>query len=163
MSIQRLQPVQRLLLYSAIAITFSIFPAKADEAQVLNQDIRWDDGYIRREIWDPIPEIPKKGSIRSYGNGTCVPYARARSGLQLFGRADTFLGQVTEAGYSTSTTPIVGSIVVLDEGAIGHVAVVEEVLGESIRISEQNYKGLYIVSERTIPVSYERILGYIYL
>lgn len=158
-----MKPVTRLLLYSVCVVTIIALPARAEKAHAPYDDFQWDDGVLRREAWEPIPVVIKQKAIQSYGNGTCVPYARERSGLQLFGRADSFLDQAADAGYSTTTTPMVGSIVVLDEGYAGHVAVVEEILGDSVRISEQNYKGLYIVSERTISVSYERIRGYIYL
>ena len=106
------------------------------------------------------PEI-KITNLRSYGNGSCVPYARYKTGIQLTGWAATFLERASALGYATSTIPAQGGMVITDESR-GHVAVVEEVKEDTIFISEQNYKGLHIVSTRELSLSDPRILVYIH-
>lgn len=96
-----------------------------------------------------------------YGNGSCVPYARAKTGIQLTGWAGTLLDRAEEAGYATSTIPVKGGMVITGESN-GHVAVVEEVKKDTIVVSEQNYAGRYIVSSREISLDDPIIRGYIY-
>jgi len=96
-----------------------------------------------------------------YGNGQCVPYARAKTGIQLTGWAGSFLERAEDAGYATSTIPAQGGMVITDESN-GHVAVVEEVKEDTIVVSEQNYAGRYIVSTREIPLDDPIIQGYIH-
>lgn len=106
---------------------------------------------------------PKVKHIKKIGvgNGSCVPYARHKTGIQLFGAARTFLNQADKAGYATSTLPAKGGIVVTNESRAGHVAVVENVTEDSIIVSEQNYDGLYIISSRIISLDDPIIRGYI--
>jgi|TARA_Y100000310_G_C20704007_1_gene833005 surface antigen len=125
----------------------------------------WENGYIKAPeiLLEPIEKekrLVKK--VYYYGNGHCVPYARARTGIQITGIAGRALEIARFRGYKTGIIPREGSIVVLNEGPVGHVAVVEKIYGDMLYISEQNYRGLYIVSERIISVSYDSILGYIY-
>jgi len=105
------------------------------------------------------PEI--KINPVNYGNGSCVPYARAKTGIQLTGWAGTLLERADEAGYATSTIPAQGGMVITNESN-GHVAVVEEVKEDTIIISEQNYTGPYIISVREISLNDPRIQGYIH-
>ena len=60
-----------------------------------------------------------------------------------------------------STEPSIGSVVVLDEGKLGHLALVEDFDRDSIEVIEQNYEGRGIVSRRTIQRDYSRILGFV--
>jgi surface antigen len=48
------------------------------------------------------------------------------------------------------------------ESAFGHVAIVRGVSGGNVTISEMNYVGPFIVSQRTIPANFWAIRGYIY-
>jgi len=113
---------------------------------------------VSKEFAPKIPHIKHIG----IGNGSCVPYARHKTGIQLFGVARTFLSQAPDAGYATSTMPAKGGIVVTSESSAGHVAVVEDVKENSIVVSEQNYDGLYIISSRIITLDDPIILGYVH-
>lgn len=143
--------------------------AEADSIGAVSsaQDYAWNAGSLSASIIiDTIitlkePEPREVKAVTGFGNGTCVPYARQRSGIKLYGNAATFLERAIGSGYATGTIPAVGAIIVTNEST-GHVAVVEEVANDKIKISEQNYKGLYIVSERWFSKTDERILGYIY-
>lgn len=57
--------------------------------------------------------------------------------------------------------PVVGSIVVLDQSSLGHLALVLAVYEDSFKVVEQNYLGEYIVSERIIHKDYSQILGFV--
>ena len=124
----------------------------------------WDDEYIRLPLdYEPIEAEKTLYNVTWYGNGTCVPYTRYRSGIDMYGNAATFLDRAYDEGYRISQKPILGSIVVIKpENGLWHTAVVEEILESQIHISEQNYKGLYILSERMIDINNENIKGYIY-
>lgn len=60
----------------------------------------------------------------------CVPYARQRSGVLIFGDAHTWPEQA-RGRYQISMRPRVGSVLMLGGTAGGHVAVVTAVLSES--------------------------------
>ncbi len=125
--------------------------------------VGWDSTTIKAPLLiiskEFAPEIIQRpvGS----GNGSCVPYARHKTGIQLTGWAGTLLQRAEDAGYATSTMPAKGGMVITDESN-GHVAVVEEVKDDAIVVSEQNYAGRYIVSSREIPMDDPIIRGYIH-
>jgi hypothetical protein len=74
----------------------------------------------------------------------CVPYARARSGIQLFGNAGTWWVSA-EGRYARGRTPVLGSVMVLTGYAgpgRGHVGVVSELVSSrEIRIDHANWLG----------------------
>ncbi len=74
----------------------------------------------------------------------CVPYARARSGLRLFGDAGTWWDSA-DSRYAKSQTPLLGSVIVLTGYAgpgRGHVGVVSELLSSrEIRLDHANWLG----------------------
>ena len=129
----------------------------------LNEDYSWDDFKPTETI--PIEEQFKEklptnlNKVWSQGNGSCMPYARYRSGLSIYGAARTILGRLDE-GLATATQPQVGAVAVTTDGG-GHVSVVESISDLEITISEQNYRGIYIVSRRAIPIDSETIISYI--
>jgi surface antigen len=92
---------------------------------------------------------------------SCVPYARARSGIQLQGDAWTWWD--TAAGrYDRSTTPRPGSVLVINRTSRmrdGHVAVVTRVVSRrEIRVDHANWasgaaKGRIATDQRVVDVS----------
>jgi len=158
---------KRLTLVALIVIGLTL-PNVAHEAaqSVVCRNCAWDSGTLKapiiiqtiRSVKEHPPEVKP---VRTYGNGTCVPYARARTGIQLFGWAGSFLDEAEDAGYTVTEVPQIGCIVVTSESG-GHVAVVEDISDEGIVVSEQNYLGLYQVSNRVIALDDEIVLGYIY-
>lgn len=149
-------------------MTLFFWPLLAQEAEPTVEAYPWDYGTIKApvmvqtEISEKEPEEapPELKPVNGHGNGTCVPYARERTGIELYGWAGTFLEQASSSGYTVTEVPMEGCMVVTSESG-GHVAVVEEITADGIRVSEQNYKGLYVVSERIIPFEDPIILGYI--
>lgn len=103
-------------------------------------------------------------SANGYARGHCTSYAASRrpdlpSNL---GNARTWVSRAKAQGISTGKEAKVGSIVQTSESRLGHVAFVEAVEEGFIVVSEQNYKGIGIVSSRKIPIGSGVIRGYIY-
>lgn len=104
----------------------------------------------------PVKQVKKAAPKRKgVGNGQCVAYARHASGLKHRGNA------IEWKKFINSRIPKKGSVVVLNYGKLGHVAVVEAVSGGTITVSEQNYYGPYIINRRNISRNDPHILGYV--
>lgn len=147
-------------MFSLFIALYPVHAAKDDTIST-SVDYTWNAGTITAPIIIETVHT-ELNTVSDYGNGTCVPYARERTGIQIFGAAKTFISQATINGYKVSDVPVVGSIVVTNESYAGHVAVVEEVYDTQIVVSEQNYEGLYKITTRTIDKSNDLIVGYIY-
>lgn len=79
---------------------------------------------------------PAAGSARSLLDyvGQCVPFARAASGVQIYGDAWTWWDQA-EGRYTRGHSPKVGSVVVFEKSArlpLGHVAVVSRIVEKRV-------------------------------
>jgi surface antigen len=92
---------------------------------------------------------------------SCVPYARARSGIQLSGDAWTWW-DAAAGRYDRSRTPIPGSVLVINRTSRmrdGHVAVVTRVLGRrEILVDHANWasgaaRGRIATDQRVVDVS----------
>jgi surface antigen len=98
-----------------------------------------------------------------YPWGWCTWYAAYRRNVPgHWGNAGRWLASASAAGYATGSEPRAGAIIVTRETWLGHVGYVESVHGDSITISEMNYKGWGIISSRTISRYNPVIKGYIY-
>ena len=92
------------------------------------------------------------------GWGECVPYARALSGVQIWGDAVTWWAQA-ESKYVRSGRPAEGSVLVLrgwNDERRGHVAVVKVILSERmIRVDHANWmhKGEVSINVPVVDVS----------
>ncbi len=83
---------------------------------------------------------------------SCVEYAKWRTGHQ-----NEFWGDAKDLE-PTTKNPYTGGIVILAEGS-GHVAVIENIVGKILFISEANYiPGQK--TERQIDMSDKSIIGY---
>ena len=99
-------------------------------------------------VRSPIQPTPPLASLQSYGInpgiGTqCVPYARARSGIGIFGDAYTWWD--TAAGrYARGSVPVSGAVLVLRKTNrlhYGHLGVVVAIVGpREIRIDHANWQ-----------------------
>lgn len=95
--------------------------------------------------------------------GWCTWYVAERRGdVNWRGNAGTWLNGARAAGRATGKVPAVGSIMVTNESGYGHVAVVESVNGDTITVSEMNYKGFGVVSSRTLSAKSRVIKGFVY-
>lgn len=77
---------------------------------------------------------PAMSASRDYASldyvGECVPFARAASGIQIFGNAWTWWSQA-EGKYRRGDTPRVGSVIVFARSShlsLGHVAVISRIV-----------------------------------
>lgn len=105
----------------------------------------------------------KAGSGHRFPYGYCTWYIAQKRYVPWGGNAGTWLYNAKALGYKTGKTPTVGSIVVTTDSAYyGHVALVENVSGGSITVSEMNYKGWGKVNKRVIPINSRSIKGYVY-
>lgn len=93
--------------------------------------------------------------------GYCTWYVAQKRTVPWGGNAGTWLYHAKAAGYATSKTPTVGSIMVSSESWWGHVALVTSVSSDSFTVSEMNYAGWAKKSTRTIAKSNRVIKGFI--
>jgi len=90
----------------------------------------------------------------------CVPYARQRSGINLFGDAGTWWDQAA-GHFSRNSTPVLGAVMVLTGYAgpgRGHVAVVSRMVSDrEIRIDHANWldDGAIFLDDPVVDVSSE--------
>lgn len=107
-------------------------------------------------------QTKRKGG-NSFPYGYCTYYVAQKKNVTWRGNAGAWLYNAKAQGRSTGSKPKKGSIVVTtDDPYYGHVAYVEKVKGDSIVVSEMNYRGWGKVNTRTIPVKSRSIRGYIY-
>ena len=107
-----------------------------------------------------IDKNPKGGHAFPYGY--CTWYVASKKYVPWGGNAGTWLYHAKAYGAKTGKTPKKGAILVTNESWYGHVAIVEKVDGNSITISEMNYKGFGVRSTRTLSTKSSVIKGYIY-
>lgn len=94
--------------------------------------------------------------------GWCTWYVASRRHVPWGGNAGTWLYHAKAYGANTGRAPKAGAIIVTNESRWGHVGIVESVKGDTVTISEMNYKGFGVVSKRTINGKSGSVKGYIY-
>jgi surface antigen len=108
----------------------------------------------------PPPQLPTTplALLQAYrvspGIGTqCVPYARARSGIKIFGDAYTWWNNA-EGQYARGNLPLVGSVLVLSKTKRlrrGHVGVVTAIVSErEIRLDHANWQPDAIITNMAV-------------
>ncbi len=115
----------------------------------------------RTKAGTPVISRPK-GAGHRFPAGYCTWYVASKRLITFGGNAGAWLRNGSAAGYATGSKPAVGAVVVTNESPVGHVAYVEEVRDGKFRVSEMNYKGFNIRSERWISVGAPQIRGFIY-
>lgn len=103
-----------------------------------------NDGYDRSTLALPSPVTEGTRVETPPHPLECVPYARARSGVQLFGNAGSWWVSA-DGRYAKGQRPLLGSVIVLTGYAgpgRGHVGVVSELVSSrEIRIDHANWLG----------------------
>ncbi|MFZ5982322.1 MAG: LysM peptidoglycan-binding domain-containing protein [Patescibacteria group bacterium] len=119
---------------------------------------------IASRTYEPFGKVlsGKAGTGHSFPYGYCTWYVAQRKYVPWGGNAGTWLYRAKAMGYATGKSPRAGSIIVTSESWWGHVGIVEKVSGDSVTISEMNYKGWAKKSSRTISSKSRVIKGYIY-
>lgn len=98
-----------------------------------------------------------------FSYGFCTYYVATRRYVPWFGDAGQWWPNARAYGYPEGATPQVGAIMVTRESAIGHVAYVESVNGNTFTISEMNFTAWNVVDHRTITLGGSvPIVGFIY-
>jgi surface antigen len=111
----------------------------------------------------PVPQRPQQqttplASLQTYkvspGIGTqCVPYARARSGIKIFGDAYTWWDSA-KGQYARGNLPMLGSVLVLRKTKRlrrGHVGVVTGIVSErEIRLDHANWQPDAIITNMAV-------------
>lgn len=111
----------------------------------------------------PVPFTGGAPYPNHFSFGYCTWYVANRRPIPWFGNAIDWWPNARAYGYPEGQTPQVGAVMVTRESAIGHVAYVESVSGNTFVVSEMNYTAWDVVDRRTItlggPVP---IVGFIY-
>lgn len=94
---------------------------------------------------------PRGTFANSYTPGQCTWYVASRRRVPSgWGNAGRWMWSARAAGWATGSVPAVGAIAWTPAGYYGHVAIVEQVSGDSVLISEMNYYGPYRTDSRWI-------------
>lgn len=75
-------------------------------------------------------DLPAPRQFRAERPLECVPYARQRSGVLLFGNAITWPAQAREKGFPIAARPQAGAVMMLGGTPGGHLSYVTRVLSE---------------------------------
>lgn len=95
--------------------------------------------------------------------GYCTYYVATRRPIPWRGNAWEWWPNARAMGYAEGSTPRPGAVMVTWESGYGHVAYVEQVNPDgSWRVSEMNFVGFGIVSQRTIRPGTIPLVGFIY-
>jgi hypothetical protein len=106
----------------------------------------------------PLEQTTPLASLQTYavspGIGTqCVPYARARSGIKIFGDAHTWWNGA-KGQYARGNLPMLGSVLVLSKTKRlrrGHVGVVTAIVSErEIRLDHANWQPDAIITNMAV-------------
>lgn len=87
--------------------------------------------------------------------GQCTYWVWSKRSVGFWNDATDWKWQAQRDGWTVSSRPVVGAIA----WQYGHVAYVESIGSGTVTISEMNYKGLGVVSRRTVPTA---TFSYIY-
>lgn len=114
-----------------------------------------------------VEKIIKKQTVKTanlYPWGQCTYYVKSKRAdiPNRMGNARYWFGSAKANGLETGNQARVGAIMVTDEGPYGHVAIVEGFKNGKMVISEMNFLGVGVVSQREIDLSSNYVLGYIY-
>lgn len=102
------------------------------------------------------------GTGHRFPFGQCTWYVAQKKHIPWSGNAGTWLWKARTMGYATGRTPKKGAIAVFGGSYFGHVALVEDVKGGRVTLSEMNYKGWGRVNHRDISAYDPKLQGFIY-
>jgi len=95
--------------------------------------------------------------------GWCTWYVSTRRNVTWVGDAYQWFANAQAQGYPVGSSPQAGSIMVTWESGLGHVAYVESVADDgSWLVSEANFRGFGVTSQRVIKPGQVPLIGFIY-
>lgn len=107
------------------------------------------------------------GLSRGFAPGNCTWYVAQNKSVNWRGNANQWMKNAKAAGAKVGQTPVPGAIVQLSGRGYnryyGHVGIVADVTDDHIIVKDMNYRGLYEVTIRKIPLNDATIDGYIYV
>ncbi len=102
----------------------------------------------------PLPIMPFGTYANDYVAGQCTALAASMVKVpNSMGNANAWASVASSLGYTVSNVPIVGAVAQTTFGWAGHVAIVEEIDGDLVKVIEQNYQGAFVIDERWSHVS----------
>lgn len=121
-------------------------------------------------VYEPSPggieDLGNKGHIFPWGQCTywvAKKFQEKGGYIPWGGNAKNWLANSKAYGAASGMEPVVGAIAVTNENKrYGHVAYVIAVDGDRFKITEMNYKGKGIITERWLNINASVFLGFIY-
>lgn len=135
--------------------------AKARQVAVRKPTVNASGKVLKTASTTSLAYAPLKEGSHTFYAGQCTRYVASQKTIPWGGNAGEWLNNAKAEGYETSTAPKAGAILVTNESSTGHVAIVEEVKGDKMIVSEMNYAGWGKVTKREIPLDSSKIKGYI--
>lgn len=135
--------------------------AKARQVAVKKPTTHSSGTVIKTAGTTSLAYAPLKEGSHTFYAGQCTRYVASQKTIPWGGNAGEWLNNAKAEGYETSSAPKAGAILVTNESSTGHVAIVEEIKGDKMVVSEMNYAGWGKVTKREIPLDSSRIKGYI--
>jgi hypothetical protein len=106
---------------------------------------------------------PQPGGTRGqFPWGWCTWYVSSRRSIAWSGNAREWYAAARALGFGVGATPRVGAIMVSRESGYGHVAYVESVNGNTFTISEMNFHGFGVITQRHLTLGQVPLVGFIY-
>lgn len=116
------------------------------------------------EILEKIVKKHTSITANLYPWGQCTYYVKSKRAdiPNRMGNARNWFESAKRNGLETGNQARVGAVMVTAQGPYGHVAIVEGFSNGKMVISEMNFVGEGVVSQREIDLSSNYVLGYIY-
>ena len=99
---------------------------------------------------------PDRTYPNHYAHGQCTWYVAGRREIPSnWGNAVSWYYHAVASGWSVGSTPAVAAIAWTPSGRYGHVALVEQVSADGLKVnvSEMNYRGVGVKSSRWVPAN----------
>lgn len=135
--------------------------AKARQVALKKPTVNASGKVIKAASNTSLAYAPLKEGSHTFYAGQCTRYVASQKTIPWGGNAGEWLNNAAAKGYETSSAPKAGAILVTNESSTGHVAIVEEIKGDKMIVSEMNYAGWGKVTKREIPLDSSKIKGYI--
>ncbi len=107
------------------------------------------------------------GKSRGFVGWNCTWYVAQNKTVTWRGNASAWMRNARADGAKTWSKPVVGAIVQFSWAGYnryyGHVGIVAGIEGDNIIVKDMNYRGLYEVTIRKVPIDHPAIDGYIYV
>ncbi len=107
------------------------------------------------------------GLSRGFVGWNCTWYVAQNKSVTWRGNASAWMRNARAEGVKTGSTPVVGAIIQFSwtgyNRYYGHVGIVAGIEDGNVIVKDMNYRGLYEVTIRKVPIDHSSIDGYIYV